>query len=106
MQPDQYGRLVSYLRLSITDRCNLRCFYCRGEHKLDLLPHKDILRYEEMLQLIELARDMGVRKVRLTGGEPLIRCEGRCIAFILRHTTAHPKSAEAKRSLHNERAVK
>ncbi len=88
MQPDQYGRLVSYLRLSITDRCNLRCFYCRGEHKLDLLPHKDILRYEEMLQLIELARDMGVRKVRLTGGEPLIRRD--LLPFLERVLTRTP----------------
>lgn len=88
MQPDQYGRLVSYLRLSITDRCNLRCFYCRGGHKLDLLPHKDILRYEEMLQLIELSRDMGVRKVRLTGGEPLVRRD--VLPFLERILTRTP----------------
>lgn len=73
MRPDKYGRSVSYLRLSVTDRCNLRCFYCQGGQQLSLMPHQDILRYEEMLQLIGLAGKLGVRKVRLTGGEPLVR---------------------------------
>ncbi len=73
MQPDQYGRSISYLRLSITDRCNLRCLYCRGNMDERVLPHEELLRYEEMLELIALVRELGVRKVRLTGGEPLLR---------------------------------
>ncbi len=88
MQPDQYGRTVSYLRLSITDRCNLRCFYCRGGKKLDLLRHEEILRYEEMLQLIGVARDLGVRKVRLTGGEPMVRKD--FVGFLERILTRYP----------------
>lgn len=88
MQPDKYGRTVSYLRLSITDRCNLRCFYCKGGGKLDLLPHDDILRYEEMLKLIGLARDLGVRKVRLTGGEPLVRRD--VLPFLDKVLTRYP----------------
>lgn len=69
---DGYGRQVNYLRLSITDRCNLRCAYCRGR-KVECMSHDDILRYEELYDLVALSWDMGIRKVRLTGGEPLVR---------------------------------
>ena len=70
---DRYQRSIDYLRVSITDRCNLRCIYCTplgGAAKLD---HQDILSYEEFLRLIQVALDMGITKVRLTGGEPLVR---------------------------------
>ncbi len=70
---DTFGRTVNYLRFSVTDRCNLRCFYCRAGDDLSFIPHRKILRYEEILTLIEIAQAMGVRKVRLTGGEPLVR---------------------------------
>ncbi len=70
---DDYGRSVSYLRLSVTDRCNLRCFYCRNKEGLQFIPHHKILRYEEMLRLIAAVESMGVSKVRLTGGEPFVR---------------------------------
>ena len=63
---DGRGRAVSYLRLSVTDRCNLACMYC-------FIDHDKILRYEEMLDLVGLARDMGITKLRLTGGEPFAR---------------------------------
>lgn len=69
---DSHGRPVNYLRLSVTDRCNLRCFYCRSK-QTEFIPHPNILRYEEMLRLARLARNMGVNKVRLTGGEPFAR---------------------------------
>jgi len=70
---DRYQRSIDYLRVSITDHCNLRCIYCTplgGAAKLD---HQDILSYEEFLRLIQIAVDMGITKVRLTGGEPLVR---------------------------------
>lgn len=64
---------INYLRLSITDRCNLRCFYCNYWREGDKLPAPDILRYEELLRVAALAAEIGLRKVRVTGGEPLIR---------------------------------
>ena len=73
MIQDNYGRGVSYLRLSITDRCNLRCFYCRPGKGSRFIPHKNILTYEDMLYLLHAASGMDVQKVRLTGGEPFAR---------------------------------
>ena len=69
---DTHGRAVSYMRISVTDRCNLRCTYCAGEG-LDFIPHPDILRYEEIMDLMAMARTLGVRKIRFTGGEPFVR---------------------------------
>jgi len=71
--PAQNKRVVNYLRLSITDRCNLRCIYCMPEEGISFVPHDEILSYEEMLHLVRLATQCGIRKVRLTGGEPLVR---------------------------------
>ena len=70
---DSHGRKVSYLRLSITDRCNLRCLYCRPESDWEFLPHEQILTFEEMSELVDVAQAAGVEKVRLTGGEPFAR---------------------------------
>lgn len=70
---DLHGRKVRYLRLSVTDRCNLRCLYCWGCGGMRFIPHDDILRYEEMARLVDVAVESGVEKVRLTGGEPLVR---------------------------------
>ena len=70
---DQYERNINYLRVSVTDRCNLRCRYCMPKEGLSLLGHNDILRYEEMLRVIRIAVRLGVTKVRITGGEPLAR---------------------------------
>jgi len=64
---------VNYLRLSITDRCNLRCFYCAPAGEWEKLPAPEILRYEEMLHLARVAAAQGIRKIRVTGGEPLVR---------------------------------
>lgn len=69
----QAERTVNYLRLSITDRCNLRCMYCMPEEGIDFVPHSEILSYEEMLHLVRISVHAGIRKVRLTGGEPLVR---------------------------------
>ena len=70
---DSHGRRINYMRLAVTDRCNLRCFYCMPEQGIDFLPKKDILSYEEMMRLIQITHRMGVDKIRITGGEPLVR---------------------------------
>jgi len=70
---DNHGRIINYLRLSVTDRCNLRCIYCMPEEGIRFVPHNEILTYEEMLCIVSLCIQKGIRKVRLTGGEPLVR---------------------------------
>lgn len=70
---DRFGHRISYLRVSITDRCNERCAYCMPHELQEWLPREDILTYEETLRLIRVAADLGVTKIRVTGGEPLVR---------------------------------
>ncbi|MRR17003.1 MAG: GTP 3',8-cyclase MoaA [Deltaproteobacteria bacterium] len=70
---DKFDREINYLRVSITDRCNLRCVYCRPKEGISLKGHDDILRYEEIIRIVSEAVKMGMIKVRLTGGEPLAR---------------------------------
>ncbi len=70
---DSFQRPIDYLRISVTDRCNLRCVYCMPAEGINLLPHEDILSYEEIYRIAEAAAEMGIKKVRITGGEPLVR---------------------------------
>jgi len=70
---DSLNRCIDYLRVSITDRCNLSCVYCKPRARLQMLAHSEILRYEEILRLVSIAVALGIVHVRLTGGEPLIR---------------------------------
>jgi cyclic pyranopterin phosphate synthase len=70
---DSYGREISYLRVSVTDRCNLRCVYCMPAQGVRLLRHDDIVSYERIALLVRAATALGFKKVRLTGGEPLAR---------------------------------
>lgn len=70
---DKFGRQITYLRLSVTDRCNLRCFYCMPNDGIEFLPRKELLTYEELLRISELLGNEGVTKIRLTGGEPFVR---------------------------------
>jgi GTP 3',8-cyclase len=70
---DSYNRSIQYLRVSITDLCNLRCIYCRPPEGVELISHDEILRYEEILAIVDVFRDLGVSKIRVTGGEPLVR---------------------------------
>lgn len=70
---DGNGRPITYLRVSVTDRCNLRCLYCMPENGIDLVPMDEILTFEEIRDVVKVAASMGVRHVRLTGGEPLAR---------------------------------
>lgn len=70
---DNYGRRINYLRLSITDRCNLRCRYCRPAEGVPFIPHAEILRHEEILHLARIFTELGISKIRVTGGEPFAR---------------------------------
>ena len=70
---DQFDREITYLRISVTDRCNLRCVYCMPEEGIPLIPHSQLLSYEEILEFTRYAVSRGISKVRLTGGEPLVR---------------------------------
>ena len=70
---DQYARNLKYLRISVTDRCNLRCSYCMPRELIPKLTHADILTYEEILRVVKIGTRLGISKVRVTGGEPLIR---------------------------------
>jgi GTP 3',8-cyclase len=70
---DRYNRHLNYLRISITDRCNLKCVYCVPPDQIPRLSHADILRYEEILRIVRVGVDLGISKIRITGGEPLVR---------------------------------
>ncbi len=70
---DLYGHLISYLRVSITDRCNERCVYCMPQELQEWLPRRDILTYEELARIVRVSASLGVTKLRVTGGEPLTR---------------------------------
>ncbi len=72
---DSFNRSISYLRVSVTDRCNLRCVYCMPPEGVPWVPHENILRYEEIVRVVRVAAEMGITKVRLTGGEPLARAD-------------------------------
>ena len=76
---DQYGRKIDYLRISVTDRCNLRCRYCMPE-PVSAVQHADILRYEEILRICRAAAELGITKFKVTGGQPLVRAA--CVDFI------------------------
>ncbi len=70
---DTFNRRINYLRISVTDRCNLRCLYCMPAEGIQLLRHEDILSFDEITEVVKTAVEMGMNKVRLTGGEPLVR---------------------------------
>lgn len=70
---DENGRTIDYLRISVTDRCNLRCRYCMPEEGVALMNHEDILTYQEILRIAEAGAGLGIRRVKVTGGEPLVR---------------------------------
>jgi len=70
---DNFGREISYFRVSITDRCNYRCIYCQSEKEFEFIPHQEILRFEEIVEIVQEAVNLGITKVRVTGGEPLVR---------------------------------
>ncbi|MCX7792948.1 MAG: GTP 3',8-cyclase MoaA [Thermodesulfovibrionales bacterium] len=85
MLQDRSGRRIDYLRISVTDRCNLRCIYCMPSEGERLIEYKEILRYEEIIRIVRIASILGVKKIRLTGGEPLRR---RDIAYLVKGISA------------------
>jgi cyclic pyranopterin phosphate synthase len=88
---DQFQRPLRNLRLSVTDRCNLRCSYCMPEQDYVWLPRQDILQFEEIEQLVDVFADLGVDKVRLTGGEPLLR---RDLSVLVAALASRPQIAD------------
>lgn len=70
---DGIGRTIDYLRISVTDKCNLRCRYCMPEEGVCLIPHEELLTLEEVFRVVRIMEHLGIQKVRLTGGEPLVR---------------------------------
>jgi len=73
MLVDGFGRKVNYLRVSVTERCNFRCQYCMPEKPFSWVPHENLLSYEELFEFVKVSIDEGIQKVRITGGEPLVR---------------------------------
>ncbi len=84
---DKHGRKINYMRISLTDRCNLRCRYCMPETGIENLSHNTILSLEEIGRLVRIASGLGIQKIRLTGGEPLVR---RNIPQLLNYITENP----------------
>ena len=72
---DSFQRPINYLRISVTDRCNLRCIYCMPDNGVKMMAHNDILTYEEIGVIVQAAAQLGISKVRITGGEPLARLD-------------------------------
>jgi len=72
---DSFGRVHTNLRISVTDRCNIRCFYCMPEEGVQFKPRHEILSFEEIERFVRVAAGLGVRELRLTGGEPLVRAD-------------------------------
>ena len=73
MLQDRFHRLITYLRISVTDRCNFRCVYCMPAHGIDISPRAEILTFEEIERVARVGASLGVNKIRLTGGEPTVR---------------------------------
>src|SRR5260370_2432365 len=88
---DRFGHRINYLRVSVTDRCNERCVYCMPQELQEWLPHHEILTYQEIQRLVRVASELGVRKVRITGGEPLTR---RNVLELFRQISVLPKIQE------------
>lgn len=86
MLTDRFDRVIDYLRISVTDRCNLRCKYC-VDGQFPFIPHEEILRYEEIIRFVRIVAGLGVKKIRLTGGEPLSR---RGIPFLIKEIGSIP----------------
>lgn len=82
---DRFDRRIDYLRISVTDRCNLRCVYCMPPEGVPWRLHADILSYEEIVQIVEAAARLGIHKIRLTGGEPLVRRDVSALVRAISH---------------------
>ena len=87
---DPFGRIVDYVRISVTDRCDFRCVYCMSE-QMTFLPKKDLLTLEEIAIVCDSFIELGTKKIRLTGGEPLVR---RNIMHLIKHLGTHVKKGK------------
>ena len=88
---DTYGRVHNSLRISVTDRCDVRCFYCMPETGVQFMPREEVLRFEEIERFARIAAGLGVDKLRITGGEPLVR---RDLPVLVRSLAAIPEIRE------------
>ncbi len=86
---DSFGRPLEYLRLSVTDRCNLRCFYCMPDERMKFLPKKELLSYEELGFVVHELVELGIKKLRITGGEPFVRQD--MMGFLTGIVDSHPE---------------
>ena len=84
MLQDRFQRLISYLRISVTDRCNFRCVYCMPEQGVDIAPREEILKFEEIARIARVGAGLGLSKIRLTGGEPTVRRDLPSLVAMLR----------------------
>ena len=88
---DSFGRIIDYLRISLTDRCNFHCLYCMPPEGIKLIPHKEILTFEEVYILAKIFSQKGIKYIKLTGGEPLLRKE---ICSLIRMLNSIPEIKE------------
>ncbi len=84
---DRFGRKIDYMRISVTDRCNLRCVYCMPKQGVESIAHDEILSYEEIVRVVRTAASLGIEKIKITGGEPLVR---KGVASLVRMVKAIP----------------
>ena len=70
---DRFQREIDYIRISVTDKCNFRCRYCMPEEGVETIPHSEVLSFEEIVRVVSVLSELGIKKVKITGGEPLVR---------------------------------
>ena len=99
MLKDSFGRIHDNLRISVTDRCNIRCFYCMPEDGVEFVDRREILSFEEIERFTRIAVGLGVTKVRVTGGEPLVRRD--LPVLIERLASSRDESRSARRHHHS-----
>ena len=89
---DQFGRQVDYLRLSVIDRCNLRCHFCMPMHGLEFFSQNELLTFDEIILTLQVANSLGIDKLRLTGGEPLLQLDDDLVAALESYIPANNRS--------------
>ncbi len=107
MLVDGFGRQVSYLRVSVTERCNFRCQYCMPEKPFSWVPKENLLSFEDLFLFVKVAIDEGITKIRITGGEPLLRTDlDKFIAMINNHKSGLDLALTTNGFLLKEAALK
>ena len=90
---DNFGRNIDYIRISVTDRCNLRCVYCMPEEGVENIMHRNVLTFDEILRICKVLAKNGLKKVKITGGEPLVR---RGVANLIKQIIAGESPADGE----------